>query len=138
MLTLLLAGALAVFAVAYSVVTYRRYGRLVQSALREPDDDELERKLVERQLRLEFGLARRNVLALGRAALFGGTGCAVWELTGGSAHYLNAAAAFGLGLVGWMGTGEVHRRIGSLADMETMLARLRRPRQGVDQSSGTG
>lgn len=137
-MTLLAAGALSVFAVSYSVVTQRRYAKMVKKALGAPEEDELERKLAERLLRLEHGLARRSVLVLGRAALFGGTGSAVWELTGGSAHYLDAAIAFGIGLVGWMSTGEVYRRIGLLADMDGALAASRRARQGVDQSSGTG
>jgi hypothetical protein len=136
--TLLAAGALSVFAVSYSFVTERRYAKLVQKALAAPEEDELEQKLAERLLRLEHGLARRSVLVLGRAALFGGTGCGVWELTGGSTHYLDAAIAFGLGLVGWMSTGEVYRRVGLLADMERALAASRRARQGVDQSAGTG
>ena len=137
-MTLLAAGALSVFAVSYSVVSQRRYAKMVNKAVGAPEEDELERKLAERLLRLEHGLARRSVLVLGRAALFGGTGSAVWELTGGSAHYLDAAIAFGIGLVGWMSTGEVYRRIGLLADMDGALAASRRARQGVDQSSGTG
>lgn len=138
MLTLLVAGALAVFAISYSLLTRRRFAKLVENVLGAPDEDELERKLTERRLRLEHGLARRNVLALGRAALFGGTGCGVWELTGGSAHYLDAAIAFGIGFVSWMTTGEVYRRVGLLADIERKLATSRRVRQGVDQSAGTG
>jgi hypothetical protein len=137
-LTLLAAGALSGFAIAHSIVTQRRFAKLVKNALVAFEEDELERRLTERLLRLEHGLTRRNVLALGRAALFGGTGCGVWELTGGSAHYLDAGIAFGIGLVGWMGTGEVYRRIGLLADVERRLAASRRLRQGVDQPAGTG
>jgi hypothetical protein len=51
--------------------------------------------------------------------LFAGTGCAVWELTSGSSHYLPAGVAFILGFVGWAGAGEVERRIGSLADIRS-------------------
>src|SRR5262245_46735771 len=100
-LTLLVAGALSAGAGAYAIATYRRYRRFVQSALSAPPDDEVEQRITERQLELEYGLARRTVLVLGRAALFGGTGCGVWELTGGSEYYLQAAMAFGLGMVGW-------------------------------------
>jgi hypothetical protein len=110
---LLLAGLLSVFAISYSTRAFWRCKR--QRASRSVDDDELERNLAERAEKLELGLARRNVEALGRAALFGGTGCAVWELTSGSTHYLNAGIAFGIGLFGWLACGEVHRRVGSLA-----------------------
>lgn len=113
MAALLLAGLLSAFAISYSARAFWRCKR--QLAATPVDDDELERNLAARAEKLELGLARRNVEALGRAALFGGTGCAVWELTGGSTHYLNAGVAFGLGLLGWAGCGELHRRIGSLA-----------------------
>jgi hypothetical protein len=111
---LLLAGLLSLFAISYAVralLQCRRRREVTQN-----ESDELELKLAAKEQKLELGLARRNVEALGRAALFGGTGCAVWELTGGSAHYLQAGAAFGLGLFGWAGCGELQRRIGSLAD----------------------
>ena len=117
MAALLLAGLLALFAISYSVHVFVRCKR--QRDVAAAEDDELELKLAKRQQKLEQGLGRRNVEALGRAALFGGTGCAVWELTGGSAHYLTAGVAFGIGLLGWMGCGELHRRIGSLADMRS-------------------
>jgi hypothetical protein len=80
------------------------------------EEDELELRLAQRALTLELGLGRRSVRALGRATLFAGTGFAVWELTSGTSHYLPAAVAFILGFIGWAGTGEVERRIGSLAD----------------------
>jgi hypothetical protein len=111
-LALLLAGVLSIFALTYSARAFVRCRRQLVAA---SEDDELELKLAERQQKLELSLARRNVEAIGRAALFGGTGCAVWELTGGSAHYLQAGVAFGLGLLGWMGCSELHRRIGSPA-----------------------
>lgn len=138
MLTLLLAGGLSALGVGYAIAALRRYRALVTSELAESEADELERKLSSRRIKLEHGLARRNVLAIGRAALFAGTGCGVWELTGGSAHYLRAAVCFGMGLMGWMVTGEVYRRVGSLADAERALATARRKRQGVDQATGTG
>ena len=122
MAALLLAGLLSLFAIAYSARTFWRCKQRREVAGGDDngdddaDEDELERKLAAKEQKLELGLARRNVEALGRAALFAGTGCAVWELTGGSAHYLQAGVAFGLGFVGWAGCGEVHRRIGSLAD----------------------
>ena len=113
MAALLLAGLLSLFATTYSARAFLRCKRRREAP--QGDDDELERQLAARAEKLELVLARRNVEALGRAALFGGTGCAVWELTGGSTHYLNAGIAFGLGLFGWMACGEVRRRIGSLA-----------------------
>ena len=113
MAALLLAGLLSVFAISYAVRALLRCRRRVN--LNEGESDELELKLAEKEQKLELGLARRNVEALGRAALFGGTGCAVWELTGGSAHYLHAGVAFGFGLIAWAGCGEAQRRIGSLA-----------------------
>jgi hypothetical protein len=108
---LLLAGLLSSLVIAYSVSALVRCRRQFASP---SDADELELRLAEKEQKLALQLARRNVEALGRAALFGGTGCAVWELTGGSAHYLRAGVAFGLGFVGWAACGEVHRRIGSL------------------------
>jgi hypothetical protein len=111
---LLLAGLLSLFVVSYALRALSRCKR--QLALAFSESDVLELKLAEREQKLELGLARRNVEALGRAALFGGTGCAVWELTGGSAHYLSAGVAFGIGVIGWMACSELHRRIGSLAD----------------------
>lgn len=116
MLTLLAAGALSAVAFSVSVRAYRRCNAVALAAQSPAaEDDELEKRLAEKEQALAFGLGLRNVKALGRAALFGGTGCAVWELTGGSTHYLMAGSAFGLGLVGWAGCGELERRIGSLA-----------------------
>jgi hypothetical protein len=120
LLTLVLAGTLSAVAVGAAWRALRRSAQLASSvALVSPAPDgagdELELRLAQREAALVRGLALRNVLGLGRAALFGGTGCAVWELTGGSSHYLFAGSAFGLGFLGWAGCGEAHRRIGSLA-----------------------
>ena len=122
MLTLLVAGALSAVGLTASAQAYRRC-RVVALAAQSPavEDDELERRLADKEQALSFSLGVRNVKALGRAALFGGTGCAVWELTGGSTHYLMAGSAFGLGLVGWAGCGELERRIGSLAGSRRAL-----------------
>jgi hypothetical protein len=124
-------------AVGYALAVHRRCVRSLHEAL--VDDDELERRLGARQTQLEHVLARRQSLTAGRASLFTGTGCGVWALTGGSAHYLEAALAFCAGLVGWMASGEVYRRIGSPADLAAKLrGRAARRLQGVDQDSGTG
>jgi hypothetical protein len=132
LLTLLLAGVLMLGSVVYALATLSRCRSLCQAPIAE--DDPLEQRLAEKEQNLVVGLGKRSVLALGRASLFGGTGLGVWGLTGGSAHYLEAAAAFGLGLVGWATCGEAHRRIGSLADARRKPKR----RQGVDQSERTG
>jgi hypothetical protein len=123
-LTLLLAGVSSTLAVGYAFIAHRRCVRSLEQALL--DDDDLERRLGARQTELEHALARRQALTAGRATLFAGTGCAVWALTGGSAHYLEAALAFCAGMVGWMATGEVYRRIGSSAELSTKLRGRRR------------
>jgi len=133
MLIVAVAAAWCVVSLAVAVRTLARCGAVVRSPAAD-ENDELEQRLAEKERRLVLGLGRRNVLALGRASLFGGTGLGVWGLTGGSAHYLEAGAAFGLGLVGWAGCGEAHRRIGSMADGRLGTKR----RQGVDQSERTG
>jgi hypothetical protein len=114
---LLFVGVLALVALSFSLRTYLRCRKLLASArlTTEAQDDELERRLLARERALELALAGRSVQVLGRSSLFGGTGAAVWELSGGSSHYLGASVAFGLGLVGWTGCGELGRRIGSLA-----------------------
>jgi len=85
-----------------------------------PTEDELERELLARERSLQLGLAKRNVQALGRAALFGGTGLSFLAFTGGGVDGLTALApaglAFAAGMVGWAGCAEIHRRVGSLAD----------------------
>src|SRR6185503_14226862 len=106
MLIVALAAVLCVLSLAVSVRTLARCHAVLRSQAAE--EDELEQRLAEKERRLVLGLGRRNVLALGRASLFGGTGLGVWGLTGGSTHYLEAGAAFGLGLVGWAGCGEAH------------------------------
>jgi hypothetical protein len=133
-LTLLLACVLAVSSLSYAFRTLVSCGRASRSLASLVEDDPLEQRLAEKELRLLIGLGRRSVLALGRASLFGGTGLGVWALTGGSAHYLEAAASFGLGLLSWAGCGEAQRRIGSLADRPRSAGR----RQGVDQPERTG
>jgi hypothetical protein len=130
-LTLVLAGALSAVSVGVSVRALKHCAALTRVAAppaREPDGsaDELELRLAQREAALALGLASRNVLALGRAALFGGTGCAVWELTGGSTHYLFAGGAFGLGFLGWAGCGEAHRRLGSLAGSRQVFRKSKR------------
>ena len=134
MLTLVLASLLALSSLTYAFRTLLSCGRAWRSLSSLVQDDPLERRLAEKELRLLIGLGRRSVLALGRASLFGGTGLGVWALTGGSAHYLEAAASFALGLVSWAGCGEAQRRIGSLADG----LRPSKRRQGVDPSERTG
>lgn len=113
-MTLLLAGVLVALSLAYCWRILQRCRGLSRATL--VDEDELELRLAEKELVLQLGLSRRAVRALARATLFAGTGCAVWELTGGSSHYSTAGGAFVLGFVGWAGAGEVERRIGSLAD----------------------
>jgi hypothetical protein len=122
MLTLVLAAILMLGSSVYALRTLSRCRAVCQAPIAE--DDPLEQRLAEKEQSLVLGLGKRSVLALGRASLFGGTGLGVWGLTGGSAHYLEAGGAFGLGLVGWATCGEAQRRIGSLAE----LRRQRRPR----------
>jgi hypothetical protein len=114
LLTLLVAGGLSAVAIGVSLRALGRSAEVLRSGV-GAEDDELEQRLAVKEQALVLGLSSRNVRALGRAALFGGTGCAVWELTGGSAHYLPAAGSFCLGFVGWAGCSELERRIGSLA-----------------------
>jgi hypothetical protein len=113
-LTPVLASVLVALSLAYSFRVLLRCRALSRATLNE--QDELELRLAEKALKLELELGRRVVRALARATLFGGTGLAVWELTGGSSHYPQAGVAFILGFVGWAGNTEVERRIGSLAD----------------------
>jgi len=130
----LLAILLAVGALAYSLRTLTSCRRAARALSSLAEDDPLEQRLAEKELRLVIALGRRSVLALGRASLFGGTGLGVWALTGGSAHYLEAGSSFGLGLASWAACGEVQRWIGSLAGSLRSSAR----RQGVDQPKRTG
>jgi hypothetical protein len=131
--TLLLAGALAALSLVFAFRTLASAGRTLRS-LQQVEADPFEQRLADKERRLVLSLARRSVLGVGRASLFAGTGLGVWALTGGSAHYLEAGVAFGLGFVSWAGCGEAQRRIGSLAD----AARVPRQRQGVDRSERTG
>ena len=103
----------------------------------------MERRLAEAELNLELNLARRNVQALGRAALFGGAGLAFWAVATGQLVTRPIAmwGSFALGLAGWGGCRELHRRIGSLAESwraATNASNRRRQRQGVDPSERTG
>jgi hypothetical protein len=125
-LTLVGAGLLAVLALFVSARAFARCRSLVASSAALAEDDDLERRLAERETSLELGLARRNVQALSRATLFGGTGLAFWELTSGSSHHIFAGGAFGLGLVSWAACGELHRRIGYLADRRRQALRATR------------
>ena len=104
------------------------------------ETDPVEAGLLERELNLELNLARRNVQALGRAALFGGTGLAFWGLASGEllAHPLGLWRSFGLGLVGWGGCRQLRQQIGSLADSWRAATNRKRRLQGVDQSRSTG
>jgi hypothetical protein len=111
----LFAGALSLASLSLSVRSYVRCRQLVAESRSVPEDDELEQRLAARERVLKLGLAAKTVQVFGRASLFGGTGAAVWELSGGSSHYLGAGVAFGLGFVGWAGSSDFGRRIGSLA-----------------------
>lgn len=133
-MTLVVAALLALGSAAYALSTLARSRRAARARDALAEDDPFEQRLADKELRLVIGLGRRSVLALGRASLFGGTGLGVWALTGGSAHYLDAGVAFGLGFVSWAVCGEAERRIGSLAD----AARHSTRRQGVDPSKRTG
>ncbi len=114
-MTLVVAGTLSAATIWASMRSLKRCRALLKGGVGAADDDELEARLRDKEQALVFGLALRNVRAWGRAALFGGTGCAVWELTGGSAHYPLAGGSFLFGFIGWAGCGELQRRIGSLA-----------------------
>jgi len=141
---LLLAGALSLLSLIVSLRYYLRCRKLVgvgaptnnQTVVPAPDDDELEKRLAARERALELGLATRSVQVLGRASLFGGTGAAVWQLSGGSSQYLSAGVAFGVGCVGWAGCGELQRRVGLLAGR--LPRRARYARTEVDPPSGSG
>ena len=145
MLALLLAGALSLLSLCISIRYYLRCRRLLgvgapsnsETAVTPlPDEDELERRLAARERALELGLATRSVQVLGRASLFGGTGAAVWQLSGGSSQYLSAGMAFGVGCIGWAGCGELQRRVGLLAGR--LPRRARYARTEVDPPSGSG
>jgi hypothetical protein len=135
-----LAGILSALCLWFSWRAYRRC-RAIHGGVLEGDPDPLERGLAERELNLELNLARRNVQALGRVALFGGTGLAFWGLASGEllTHPIGLWRSFGLGLVGWGSCQELHRRIGSLADSwRAAIKNRERRRQGVDPSERTG
>jgi hypothetical protein len=133
---LLGAALLSAFCAWFSWRALRRC-REIQSATALADDA-LEQNLVEREQNLAFNLAKRNVQALGRTALFGGTGLAFFALTGGREYDLVAGEAFGVGFAGWTICAELQRRVGSLADMWRSETNRRRRRQGVDHPERTG
>lgn len=116
MLTELLASLLSGGSLLYGFRTLSKCQSASRALRSASDDDPLEQRLAEKELRLLVALGRRSVLALSRASLFGGTGLAVWSLTGGSTHYLEAGVDFSLGCIGWFGCSELQRRIGSLAE----------------------
>ena len=139
MLIVLGAGSLSVLCLWFSWRAFQRCRAIHSSAeSAQAEDDPLEQKLAEREMNLHLSLAKRNVQALGRAALAGGTGLGFLALTGGSANHILAGQAFALGAVGWAGCRELHRRVGSLADTWRQATNRRRRRQGVDQSERTG
>jgi hypothetical protein len=143
----LAAGALSALCLWFSWRAFRRCRAIEsrpESNAQENErvstaEHELELELLAREQNLELGLAKRNVQALRRAALFGGTGLSFWALTGGRSHdLLLAGEAFAGGIAGWAACGELQRRIGSLADSWRGATNRRRRRQGVDPSERTG
>jgi len=136
------AGALSLVCVWFSWRALARCRAIAQGERPADHADELERELSTREHTLQLGLAKRNVQALGRAALFGGTGASFLAFTGGGKYdFLNllpALSAFGAGMLGWGACGEIHRRIGLLADAWRHANKRRRGRQGVDPPERTG
>jgi len=135
----LLAGILSALCLWFSWRAYRRC-RAIHGGLAIAESDPFEERLAERELNLELNLARRNVQALGRAALFGGTGLAFWGLASGEllSHPIALWRSFGLGLVGWGGCRQLRYQIGSLADSWRASVNRKRRLQGVDPSERTG
>jgi hypothetical protein len=136
---LLAAGILSALCLWFS---WRAFGRCreIHGGTVELTPDPLERRLAEAEQNQELNLARRNVQALGRAALFGGAGLAFWAVASGQLVTRPIAmwGSFALGMVGWGGCRELHRRIGSLAESWRHATNQRRRRQGVDPSERTG
>jgi hypothetical protein len=119
----LTAGALSALCLWFSWRALARCRAIEQGTAGDavsPSEDELERELLARERSLQLGLAKRNVQALGRAALFGGTGLSFLAFTGGGEYHLRALVpaglSFAVGMFGWAGCAEIHRRVGSLAD----------------------
>jgi hypothetical protein len=141
----LLAGVLSALCLWFAWRAYRRTSTIQRGALQSgreaghSEEDALELRLAEKELNLELSLAARTVKALGRAALFGGTGLAIASIASGAYRTEPRAAlgAFALGLVGWGGCRELERRIGLLADSWRSETNQRRKRQGVDQPKRT-
>lgn len=141
----MLAGILAALCLVFSWRAYARCRSIhAGAAATDVADDELEQRLLDQELNLELNLASRTVKTLGRAALFGGTGLALWSYATGefSVRPVPAAASFACGLLGWGGCKELERRVGSLAESWRIRAneRARRTRriQGVDQPKRSG
>lgn len=137
----MLAGILSASCLWFAWRAYQRCRKIRGGAgLSGEVEDPLEERLAERELNLELNLASRKVQALGRAALFGGTGLAIWYVATGAFKTEPSLAylSFGFGLVGWSGCLELQRRIGSLADAWRAATNQERRRQGVDRSKRTG
>lgn len=139
----MLAGVLSALCLWFAWRAYERCRKIQRGALSadaEDAEDPLEQELTERELNLELNLAGRTVRSLGRAALFGGTGLAIWFVATGSfaSEPRSTYQAFLFGLVGWGGCREFQRRIGSLAGAWRALTNRRRRRQGVDQPKRSG
>lgn len=139
----MLAGILSALCLWFAFRAYQRCRAIASRSgalLGSDEEDPLEARLAERELNLELNLAGRTVKALGRAALFGGTGLAIWFVATGalSSEPRLPYQAFALGLLGWGGCRELQRRIGSLADSWRSATNQRRRRQGVDQPKRTG
>ncbi|RYZ03874.1 MAG: hypothetical protein EOO73_25975 [Myxococcales bacterium] len=139
----MLAGILSALCLWFAWSAYQRCRKIHRGAgeASGEGEDPLEQRLAERELNLELNLASRTVQALGRAALFGGTGLAIWFVATGTLRSdpRQVYQAFAFGLVGWGGCRELQRRIGSLADAwRTTTNDRRRRRQGVDQPKRTG
>jgi hypothetical protein len=111
------AGLLAAASAFVAVRAWRTCNALASAPLLPADEDELERRLLEKERNLALNLARRTIQAARRVALFGGTALAFLALTGGTKYDLwSSAWAFLLGLTSWGACGELERRAGSVAD----------------------
>jgi hypothetical protein len=134
-----LAGILSAICLWFAWRAFRRC-REIEASGPVVEADPVEARLAEQDLNLELNLSLRNVKALGRTALFGGAGVAFWVVATGQlqASPLALWGSFGLGLLGWAGCSEIHRRIGSLAESWRAATNRKRRRQGVDPSERTG
>jgi hypothetical protein len=140
----LLAALLSALCLWFSFRAYRRcvaiHGGAIELQGAAEEEELLEQRLAERELNLELNLATRTVKALGRAALFAGTGLAIWFVATGSfpGEPRFTYQSFAFGLIGWGGCREFQRRIGSLADDWRSAMNRKRRRQGVDQPKRVG